>query len=315
MKLLRRLAGLGPRQRGTAASIGNFDGVHLGHQAVLQDLTAQARALGLPSTVVVFEPMPQEYFARPEAPARLTRFREKWTRLEAAGVDQVLCLRFGPTLAEMAPEEFIERVLVKSLGVRHLTVGDDFRFGRERRGDFALLRETCRGQGFEVNAAASLTLDGARVSSTRIRELLAAGEMQAAAALLGRPYGLSGRVMHGERLGRQLGFPTANLALKRRVSPVSGIFAARVLGAGSGPRAAAAYVGRRPAAGGTELQLEVHLMDFDGDLYGRRLEVELLQRLREDRHFDSLDALSAQMRKDVQAAREWLAEHTIPRKT
>ncbi|HLW73586.1 MAG TPA: bifunctional riboflavin kinase/FAD synthetase [Gammaproteobacteria bacterium] len=306
---MRGFGRLNPGQRGTVASIGNFDGVHRGHQAVLEDLRDRSRTMRLPSTVMLFEPMPQEYFAGVRPPARLTRFSEKWPLLAEAGVDRVLCLRFGPRLAEMAPEEFIDQVLVQGLGVRHLAVGDDFRFGRERRGDFALLQKTGRESDFEVSHAPTLTLAGERVSSTRIRELLAEGELQAAAELLGRPYALSGRVMYGERLGRKLGFPTVNLALRRRVSPVSGIFAARVHGAGSQPRDAAAYIGRRPAAGGVELMLEAHLPGFTGELYGRRLKVELLQRLREDRHFDSLDALAEQMRKDSTAALAWLAQY------
>ena len=309
MELVRGLQGLKARHRGSVASIGNFDGMHRGHQAVLKDLAAKARSLGLPAAVVLFEPMPQEYFTPQQAPARLTRFGEKWPLLAAAGIERVLCLRFGPELAEMPPEEFIDRVLVRGLGVRHLSLGDDFRFGRERRGDFALLQETGLDQGFEVTHAPTLRLADERVSSSRIRELLAEGDMAGAAALLGRPYALSGRVMYGAKLGRKLGFPTANLALKRRVAPVSGIFAARVYGAGDRPRDAAAYVGRRPAAGGVEVVLEAHLPGFDGTLYGRRISVELLYRLREDRHFDSLDALVVQMRKDTEAALAWLAQY------
>ena len=309
MELVRGLKGLEARHRGSVASIGNFDGMHRGHQAVLKELAAKARSLGLPTTVILFEPMPQEYFTPQQAPARLTRFGEKWPLLAAAGIERVLCLRFDMELAEMPPEEFIDRVLVRGLGVRHLALGDDFRFGRERRGDFALLRRTGPGRGFEVTHATTLTVAGDRVSSTRIRELLAEGDMAGAAALLGRPYALSGRVMYGAKLGRKLGFPTANLALKRRVAPVSGIFAARVHGAGKEPRHAAAYIGKRAAAGGTELILEAHQPGFGGTLYGRRISVELLHRLREDRHFDSLDALSAQMRKDTEAAMAWLDQY------
>ncbi|MGE5626312.1 MAG: bifunctional riboflavin kinase/FAD synthetase [Bacillota bacterium] len=309
MELIRGFVGLKSRYRGSVATIGNFDGVHRGHQAVLRDLKAQAASSGAPSVVILFEPMPQEYFAVSQPPARLTRFFEKWPLLEVAGVERVLCLRFGPKLAEMAPEEFIEQVLVKGLGVQHLAVGDDFRFGRERRGDFALLQQNGRRHGFEVSHAPTLMVDGERVSSTRIRELLAEGDMASAAELLGRAYALSGRVMYGERLGRKLGFPTVNLALRRRVSPLSGIFAARVHGAGEKPLRAAAYIGMRPAAGGTELVLEAHLPGFEGDLYGRRLRVEFLHRLREDRHFDSLDALSAQMRIDTEAAMAWLGQY------
>ncbi len=309
MELIRGSQGLKPRHRGTVATIGNFDGVHLGHQAVLGELKTKARALGLPATVVLFEPMPQEYFTRGQPPARLTRFSEKWPLLDATGVERVLCLRFGRALAEMPPEAFMERVLVQGLGVRHLTVGDDFRFGKDRRGDFAMLKSAGTAHGFEVADTASLEVQGERVSSSRIRALLSEGRMQSAAKLLGRPYALSGRVMQGERLGRKLGFPTANMALKRRVPPVSGIFAARVHGLEGGPRDAASYVGMRPAVGGTELVLESHLIGYSGDLYGRRLKVELLRRLREDRHFDSLDTLTEQMKQDVRAASDWLAAH------
>ena len=310
MELIRGLKGLKPRHRGTVASIGNFDGVHLGHRAVLRELGLKAREFGMPATAVVFEPMPQEYFAPQRAPARLTRFGEKWPLLAAAGVERVLCLRFGRELAQMAPETFIEEILVQGLGVKHLAVGDDFRFGRERRGDFAMLQMAGLVQGFKVADTASLVLEGSRVSSSRIRALLIEGDMQGAARLLGRPYSLSGRVMYGEQLGRKLGFPTANMALLRHLAPVGGIFAARVHGFGDGPKDATAYVGHRPVVDGTQTLLETHVFDFSGDLYGRKLKVELLQRLREDRHFDSLDALTAQMQKDVRAARTWLADHT-----
>ncbi|HEX7964963.1 MAG TPA: bifunctional riboflavin kinase/FAD synthetase [Gammaproteobacteria bacterium] len=313
MELIRGLKSLKPRHRGAVASIGNFDGVHLGHQAVLRDLKQRARDLSVPATLILFEPQPQEYFAGDKAPVRLTRFMEKWPLLEAAGVERVLCLRFDRSLAAVPAETFISRVLVEGLGLRHLTVGDDFRFGKDRRGDFAMLRQAGAEHGFEVADTASVTAAGERVSSTRIRTLLAEGRMEEAAKLLGRPFGLMGRVMHGERLGRRLGFPTVNLALKRAQAPVSGIFAARVAGVTGTDVDAAAYIGRRPAAGGTELTVEAHLLGYEGDLYGRRIEVKLLERLREDRHFDSLDALAAQISKDIDAARARLA-HVDPRK-
>ena len=306
MELIRGLRNLEPRHRGTVASIGNFDGMHLGHQAVLKDLKRRARSLAAPSTVILFEPQPQEYFAPARAPVRLTRFMEKWPLLEAAGVDRVLCLRFGRVLAAMSAEHFVQEILVQALKVRHLTVGDDFRFGKDRRGDFGLLERAGAAAGFGVTDTASLEAAGERVSSTRIRALLVEGEMEDAARLLGRPYSLSGRVMHGARLGRDLGFPTANLALKRRTPPVSGIFAARVRGAAEEPVPAAAYIGKRPAAGGVDWVVEAHLLGHSGDLYSRRLEVELLHRLREDQHFDSLDGLRAQIQKDVAAAQTWL---------
>jgi len=307
MELIRGLASLKPRHRGCVASIGNFDGVHLGHQAVLRELAAAARSLGLPAIVIVFEPMPQEYFSPARPPARLTSFREKWELLAGSGVDRVLCLHFGRALADRSPDFFIGDILVRGLGLRHLTVGADFHFGRDRGGDFTLLKAAGAKHGFEVTEAATLMQAGERVSSSRIRQLLEQGRLPEASRLLGRPYTLCGRVMHGDGLGRKLGFPTANVALRRRLAPVSGIFAARVRGLVGGPRDAAAYVGRRPAVGGSLPRLETHLLDFEGQLYGRRLSVELLERLREDRHFDSLDALAGQMHEDVRAARTWLS--------
>jgi riboflavin kinase/FMN adenylyltransferase len=307
VELIRGLKNLKLRHRGTVASIGNFDGVHLGHQAVLRDLKARAEAADLPSTLVLFEPQPQEYLSPEKAPLRLTRFMEKWAQLEALGLDRVLCLKFGQALASTSAEDFVQKILVDGLGIRHLTVGDDFRFGKDRRGDFGLLRRAGPAAGFEVADTASVAVRGERVSSTRIRTLLAEGQVEAATELLGRPFGLTGKVMHGEKLGRKLGFPTLNLALKRRMPPLNGIFAARVLGIPGGPRDAAAYIGKRPAVGGEQWVLEAHLPGYDGELYGRRVDVQFLHRLREDRHFDSLDALSAQMHEDVAAASAWLA--------
>lgn len=315
MELIRGLRAVKSRHRGTVASIGNFDGVHRGHQAVLEDLRQRAQAMGVPSTVVLFEPQPQEYFAGASAPLRLTRFMEKWPLLEAAGVDRVLCLYFGPVLARLPAEQFIQKVLVDALGVRHLTVGDDFRFGKDRRGDFRMLTEAGRAAGFGVTDTPSIEVDGSRVSSTRIRALLIEGQTEAAARLLARPYSLTGRVMRGERLGRKLGMPTVNLALKRRAPPLNGIFAARVAGLPGGRRDAAAYIGRRSAAGGEHWVLEAHLLGYEGDLYGRRLEVEFLHRLREDRHFDNLDDLRVQMHEDVAAAEAWLARNVDPEKS
>ena len=309
MELIRGLQNLKPRHRGTVASIGNFDGVHLGHQAVLRDLKARASAMNLPSTLVLFEPMPQEFLVPAKAPLRLTRFMEKWPLLQAAGLDRVLCLRFGRALAGMPAEEFVQKVLVEGLGVRHLTVGDDFRFGKDRGGDFGLLKRAGSTAGFDVMDTVSQQAGGERVSSTRIRALLIEGQMQTAAKLLGRPFSLSGRVIHGERLGRKLGFPTLNLALKRRTPPLNGIFAARVSGIPGGARDAAAYIGKRTAAGGDHWVLEAHLPGYDGDLYGRRLEVRFLHRLREDRHFDNLDDLRVQMHEDVAAAKAWLVDN------
>ena len=209
----------------------------------------------------------------------------------------------------MAPEAFIEKILVQGLGVQHLAVGDDFRFGRERRGDFAMLQQAGVGPGVPGGGHRGLVLKAAGEQQPHPRTPYQKGICRVRHGLLGRPYGLSGRVMYGEQLGRKLGFPTANMALLRHLAPVGGIFAARVHGLGDSPKDATAYVGHRPAVDGTQTLLETHLLDFSGELYGRKLEVELLQRLREDRHFDSLDALTAQMQEDVRAARRWLADH------
>ena len=306
MELIRGLLNLKPRHRGCAASIGNYDGVHLGHQQVLRELVAHARRRVLPSAVVVFEPMPLEYLDAGAAPARLMNFREKFQALAECGVDRLLCLRFNAALAAMTAAEFIERILIRGLGVRYLAVGDDFRFGRERRGDLAALQAAGADFGFAVQSLPGMLRAGERVSSTRIRECLAAGRVEHAARLLGVPYSLSGRVAYGEQLGRTLEFPTANIPLKRRVSPVSGIFVAAVHGIGSASRYGAAYVGTRPVLNGRETRLEVFVFDFSGELYGKHLQVELLHQVRGDAPFASLEALKAQMARDVAAARAWL---------
>jgi riboflavin kinase / FMN adenylyltransferase len=305
MELIRGLVNIKPRLHGCVASIGNYDGVHLGHQHVLKELIRHARTLALPATVVVFEPTPQEYFAA-APPARLMNFHEKCSALAACGVQRIVCLRFDHRLAVMPAETFIERVLVSALGVRHLVVGEDFRFGRDRIGDFAMLKSAGEVHGFEVQRAHTLTVAGERLSSSRIRQLLAAGELETAAEMLGKPFAVSGRVIYGDGLGQTLDYPTANIPLKRRVSPVHGIFVAAVHGIGGAARYGAAYVGSRPAVGGRREMLEVYVFDFNGGLYGQRLRVELLHQLREDAAFKNLEALKAQMGRDIDAASAWL---------
>ena len=307
MELIRGLHNLRPRHRGCVATIGNFDGVHLGHQAVLGQLAEKAEQLGLPTTVVTFEPHPQEWFFPDRAPPRLTRLREKLTALRRYSVDRVLVLRFDARLAAMEAAAFVERILVDGLGARHVVVGDDFRFGRNRAGDFAFLRAMGARHGFDVVAMHSFRIDGARVSSTRIREALAAGDMDTAEKLLGRPYRMCGRVAHGDRRGRDIGFPTANLHLHRRASPVLGVFAVEVFGVPGEPVPGVANVGVRPTVDGTRALLEVHLLDFEGDLYGRYVQVDFLHKLRDERRFASFEALRAQIRRDVEAARAWFA--------
>jgi len=311
MELIRGLHNLQDRHRGCAATIGNFDGVHLGHQTIFTGLKQRARHLGVPEVAVIFEPQPAEYFAAERAPARLTRLREKLLAMHECGVDRVLCLRFGPALARMKPEAFIERVLIDGLGIRHLAVGDDFRFGADRAGDFDALCRAGESFGFVVERTPTVELDGDRISSTRVRRALLAGDLGQAERLLGRAYAICGRVSDGDRRGRTIGFPTANIHLHRRLSPVKGVFVVRVNGAAAGAVEGVANIGHRPTVDGTRHQLEAHLFDFAADLYGRHLCVELLHRIRDERRFDSLDALQAQIRQDADAARSWLADARV----
>ena len=312
MRLIRGLHNLRDRDRGCVATIGNFDGVHLGHRSVFQRLLERGRALGLPATVITFEPQPMEFFNPDGAPARLTRLREKVAAIADDGIERIMLLEFGPRLAGMGPRVFIDRLLVQGLGVRFLLVGDDFRFGHNREGDFALLRAAGRDAGFEVEDLHTITHGEERISSTRVREALARGDLEQARHLLGRPYRICGRVAHGDKRGRSIGFPTANIHLHRRVSPVTGVYAVEVRGIGDGAVPGVANVGRRPTVGGTEARLEVHLFDFDGDLYGRHLEVEFRLKLRDEQRFESFEALKVQIGRDARAAREYLARTSHP---
>jgi riboflavin kinase/FMN adenylyltransferase len=304
MDVIRGQRGRPPDPRGCAATIGNFDGVHRGHQAVLAELRALAAADGLPTAVICFEPTPQERFQGARAPARLTTLREKAALLAAAGVDRLICLRFDAALAGLEAEAFVGEVLARALGVRRAVVGDDFRFGRGRGGDFELLSHVGANHGLRVERMGALIEGGERASSTRVRAALAAADLDGAARLLGRRYGFMGRVAHGDKLGARLGFPTANLRLARRVAPLTGVFLVAVRGPGGWRRFGAASIGTRPAVGGTELRCETHLIDFAGDLYGACIEVELVAKLRDEWPFDSLDALRVQIARDVEQARE-----------
>jgi len=297
----RRTAG-----RGCVVAIGNFDGLHLGHQAIVARLLARGRDAGLPAAVLTFEPHPREYFAPDAAPARLMRLRDKAAALAARGVAELRVLRFGAELAGWEGAAFIDRILDRAMGAEAVVIGDEFRFGRGRAGDVALLRREGAARGFAVEAVPQCLVGGQRVSSGRVREALAAGRLDAAAALLGRPYRMNGRVVRGLGLGRGLGFATANMRLHRRVSPVDGIFAVRVHGAGVSAWPGVASVGTRPTVGGGEKLLEVHLFDYDGDLYGRRLDVDFVARLRDELRFRDLAQLTEQMHRDARRARELL---------
>lgn len=308
MELVRGLHNLRPRHRGCAATIGNFDGVHRGHQAVLEQLAHTARAQQLPLTVITFEPQPREFFAPAAAPPRLTRLREKLQAMRAYDVDRVLCLRFDDWLAGLPPEDFIRVILSEGLGVRHLVVGDDFRFGRERAGTFAQLEQAGARSGFPVEAMRRFDVGGSRVSSTRVRAALETGDLETAESLLGRPYEMCGRVAHGDKRGRTIGYPTANIYLHRISAPVAGVYAVELHGVSGAPLPGVANVGSRPTVGGTRSQLEVHLFDFDRDIYGCHVRVSFLHKLRDEQRFESFDALQAQIRQDEKQARAYFLQ-------
>ncbi len=303
MELVRGLHNLRPRHRGCAATIGNFDGVHLGHQSVLGQLAERATELQVPVTVVTFEPQPREYFSPQTAPPRLTRFREKVEALRRFGVDRVVSVRFDSRIAEMTPEAFIRQILLDGLGVKYLVVGDDFRFGRDRAGTFAMLQQAGDEHDFPVVNMHTFDIKGARVSSTRIRDALASGDLAAAEALLGRQFRMSGRVAHGDKRGRQIGFPTANIHLHRAATPVSGVFAVEMFGLPHEPVPGIANVGTRPTVDGTRTLLEVNLFNFSGNIYGCHVQVEFLKKIREERRFASFELLKEQIEQDVVKAR------------
>jgi riboflavin kinase/FMN adenylyltransferase len=306
MQVIRGLHNLRSEHRGCVATIGNFDGVHLGHQAVFRHLREQAQELGLPTTVITFEPQPQEFFTPESAPARLTRMREKLHALKQAEIDRVVLLEFGFKLAGMDAAEFVQRLLVDGLDVRYLFVGDDFRFGKGRSGDIEMLRTVGHMHGFAVENMNTYVVGEERVSSTRIREALANGELEEAGRYLGRPYRICGRVGHGDQRGRTIGFPTANINLHRKVSPLRGVYAVRVGGLGDEQLPGVANIGNRPTVdGGTQFLLEVHLFDFSRSIYGEHLDVEFCKRLRDEQKFDSFDQLKHQIERDAVEARNY----------
>ena len=289
-------------------AIGNFDGVHLGHQALLRRLVAKARELGLPASVMTFEPHPRELFVPDQAPARLTSLREKLRLLAASGVDVTYVVHFSRKLATHTAEEFIGRVLVSGLAVKHLIIGDDFRFGRGRGGDFAMLQEAGLEHGFGVEAMHTIDIDGERVSSSALRETLAMGDLEHAARLLGRPYSIAGRIVHGDKIGRSIGYPTANVQLKRKRIALTGVFAVTVSGLSACPLPGAASLGVRPTLGdGGRPVLEVHLLDFERSIYGEHVTVHFIHKLRDEMKFASLAALAAQIERDVAATRDYFS--------
>mgnify|MGYP006146326437 FL=1 len=314
MELIRGLHNIQSRHRGCVLTIGNFDGVHLGHQAVLARVVAIAKQMQLPSCVMLFEPQPLELFAGDAAPARLSRFREKYVALAGLGIDRLLCVHFTPDFAAQAPEQFIQQLLLKQLGVEQLIVGDDFRFGKNRSGSFELLALAAEQHQFGLCSTSSLLLGQQRISSTLIRQALADDNLTLAAEMLGRPFALTGRVRHGRKLGRDLGFPTANVFLYRRKLPVAGVYAITantVFGRYQG----VANIGNRPTVQGQRQQLEAHLFDFKGDLYGSQIEVLLQHKLRSEQRFDSLAQLQQQIAADVTAAKAFFRHGALAHAT
>lgn len=314
MQLIRGLHNLRPEHRGNAVTIGNFDGVHLGHQAMVAALKQRADALGVPALVMCFEPQPQEFFADAagrDAPARLMTWRDKVEALAEAGADRVLLVRFDARFRAYTANGFIDDLLVSALGARHVLVGDDFRFGCDRSGDHALLIARGQQQGFTVGQMPTVTVTDERVSSTRLRAAVAAADFALAEALTGRPFAVAGHVVHGDKLGRTLGLPTANLLMHRQVLPLRGVFAVEVFGAdAAAPERAwpgVANVGSRPTVQGVQARCESFLLNFSGDLYGRRLRVVFRHKLRDEQRFPSLDALKTAIEADVAAGHDYFA--------
>ena len=300
MRLVRGTTYKPDLRGGCVLTIGNFDGVHLGHQAVIAKLAERGRQLGLPVAILVFEPQPLEFFLGDNAPPRLTRLREKALKLAKLPVDDLVIVRFNKRLADCEPETFIDEALVKGLGVKHLVIGDDFRFGKGRKGDFALLKAKGEVRGFMVEDTGSMCIGGERISSTLIREALAHGDLLKAKTLLGGDYSVCGRVAHGDKRGRTLGFPTANIKMFRRNVPISGVFAVTMTGIGNMEIEGIANVGVRPTVdGGSKVVLEVHLFRFDQDIYGRYVTVHFKKKIRPEYRFRSIDELKTQITNDV----------------
>lgn len=295
---------------GSVVTIGAYDGLHLGHEQLLARVRAAAADRGLPSVVMSFEPMPREFFSSGNPPARLMRFREKFEALADHGIDLFFCPRFDERMRDIRAGDFIRRILVHGLAARHIVVGDDFQFAARREGTLEHLQRAGRALDYSVEQVPSVIVDGVRVSSTAIRDALGAGALPTATALLGRPYRMSGKVVMGEKIGRKLGYPTANVDLRRKQSAVMGIFAVRVRGLTGGAKDAVASVGSRPTFNGTKPLLEVHIFDFDKDIYGEYIHVDFIERLREQVKYDEVEELVAQMHRDADNARSALARYT-----
>lgn len=302
MQLIRGLYNIQPNNKHCVATIGNFDGVHIGHQAILRTLTQQARELNVPSCVITFEPHPKAYLDHSSAPLRLNSLREKYTLLAQHGVDQLLCLPFNQQLRQQTADQFVIKTLVESLQISCLIIGDDFHYGCDRQGNFQHLYQLGQKYHFQVCDTNSVLQQHQRISSTAIRAALAKGNITKANQLLGHTFSITGRVTTGQQLGRQLGFPTANLNMQYRQLPLKGVFAVRVIVQGQRYNAVA-NVGTRPSVQGTQLRLETHLLDFHQDLYGQMIQVEFVQQIRDEQKFASLEALQTAISNDIDTAR------------
>lgn len=305
MKLIRQLYNLRPEHRGGVVTIGNFDGIHLGHQAMLGRVQEHAERLGTHTVLMSFDPLPHEFFKPDAGTTRLTNLREKTNALRSLRQcpDHFLVCGFDRALAGLEPEAFIDQILVERLAIRGIVIGDDFRFGKARKGDFAQLVEAGEAHGFEVVALSTHNMDNTRVSSTRVRERLAADDFDAVEKLLGRPYMIEGRVAHGDKLGRTIGFPTANILLHRPATSLEGVYAVKLSTGDSGWLPGVANVGTRPTVDGQQKRLEVHLFDFDQDLYGEHVSVSFHQKIRDEQKFESFERLKAQIPEDCEQAR------------
>lgn len=322
MELIRCIHNFKPEHRGSVATIGNFDGVHIGHQAIIRQVVEQAKARQLPSVVMVFEPQPLEYFsvltltgdkndsdnalpALNKSPARLMRFREKFLRLKELGVDRILCLSFNQKFRQLSAAEFVEKVLLAGLGVQYLVVGDDFCFGNDRSGNFDYLQAVGKREGFEVVDTGTITVDGERVSSSRIRKVLENSDFKLAEKLLGQPYSISGKVVHGKALGRAIGTPTANIALHRQKSPLRGVYIVNWADAAGQHYNGVANIGTRPTVNGDGELLEVHLFDCNENLYGRYAKVTFLKKIRDEEKFANIEVLKQWIAKDINYAKTY----------
>lgn len=307
MQLMRGFPHLKPFTKGCVLSIGNFDGVHSGHKTVIEKLVLQSRAMDLPVVIMLFEPQPLEFFLGDNAPSRLMRLREKVIQLKRLPVDNLLVVKFDKTIANYKAEDFVKDFLADKLNVKHLIIGDDFHFGKARRGNFTLLKKMGQELGFKVEDTQSFIVDKNRVSSTQIRDALSAGDLSKAKRMLGRDYSVCGRVAYGNKIGRTIGFPTANIQMLRKNAPISGVFAVTMTGIDNKEILGIANVGTRPTVGGeNKVILETHLFDFNQDIYGQYVEIHFKQKIRNEICFESLNDLKIQIEKDCMIAKQAL---------